>query len=75
MAADYDVTHSIVRVGAEYQIVDAFAARAGATINADKQFGFSAGAGFAYGSFRFDYAYQFHPELPDSHWLSVGLSF
>ncbi|MBP7892573.1 MAG: hypothetical protein KA063_03435 [Firmicutes bacterium] len=75
VAADYDVTHSIGRVGAEYQIVDTFAARAGATVNADKQFGFTAGAGFAYESFRFDYAYQFHAELPDSHWLSVGFSF
>lgn len=75
LAADYDVTHSIGRVGAEYQIVDAFAARAGATMNADKQFGFTAGAGFAYQSFRFDYAYQFHAKLPDSHWLSLGFVF
>ncbi len=75
LAADYDVTHSTGRVGAEYRIVDAFAARAGATMNADKQYGFTAGAGFAYESFRIDYAYQFHAELPDSHWLSLGFSF
>ncbi len=75
VAADYDVTHSTGRVGAEYQIIDAFAARAGATINADKQYGFTAGAGFAYGSLRIDYAYQFHAELPDSHWVSLGFSF
>lgn len=75
LAADYDITHSTGRVGAEYQIIDAFAARAGATMNADKQYGFTAGAGFALGSFRVDYAYQFHAELPDSHWLSLGLSF
>jgi hypothetical protein len=62
-------------VGAEYQIVDAFAARAGATVNADKQWGFTAGAGFALAGFRVDYAYQFHTELPDSHWVSLGYSF
>jgi len=75
VAADYDVTHSVGRLGAEYQITDVFAARAGASANADKQFGFTAGAGLAYQSFRFDYAYQFHPELPDTHWLSLGFSF
>lgn len=75
LAADYDVTHSEGRVGAEYRIADAFAARAGATMNADKKFGFSAGAGFAVQSFRIDYAYQFHADLPDSHWLSLGFSF
>ena len=45
LAADYDITHSAGRVGAEYQIIDAFAARVGATVNADKQWGFTAGAG------------------------------
>ncbi len=75
LAADYDITHSTGRVGAEYQIVDSFAARAGAIMNADKQYGFTAGAGFALGSFRVDYAYQFHSALPDSHWVSLGFSF
>ncbi len=75
LAADYDITHSTGRLGAEYQIIEAFAVRAGATANADKQYGFTAGAGFALGSLRVDYAYQFHAELPDSHWLSLGFSF
>ena len=75
LAADYDITHSIGRVGAEYRIVDAFAARAGATVNADRQWGFTAGAGFALANLRVDYAYQFHAELPDSHWISLGFSF
>ena len=75
VAADYDITHSIGRVGVEYQIIDAFAARAGATMDADKQWGFTAGAGFALAGFRVDYAYQFHTELPDSHWVSLGYSF
>ena len=75
LAADYDVTHSTGRVGAEYQIIDAFAARVGAMVNADKQWGFTAGAGFALAGFRVDYAYQFHAELPDSHWISLGYSF
>jgi hypothetical protein len=76
VAADFDITNLTGRLGAEYQVIPMVALRAGANINADKAFGFSAGAGFAIHGVRIDYAYQFHPgELPDSHWISLGFSF
>ncbi len=76
VAADFDMTAQVAKVGAEYQIVPAVALRGGVNINPEVAVGFSAGVGFALGGFTLDYAYQFHPsELPDSHWLSLGFSF
>lgn len=76
VAADFDITGLVAKVGAEYQLIPAVALRAGVNVDSEKAVGFSAGAGFTFAGFTLDYAYQFHPsELPDSHWLSLGYSF
>ena len=76
VAADFDITGSTGKVGAEYWLVPSVAVRAGANVNAEGEFGFAAGAGFEVGGFTIDYAYQFNPGyLPDTHWLSLGFSF
>ena len=76
VAADFDMTALVAKVGAEYQVVPAVALRGGVNVDSEMAVGFTAGVGFALGGFTIDYAYQFHPsELPDSHWLSLGYSF
>lgn len=75
IAADYDITHKTVHAGAEYEIIPAFTARAGGMVTTDGKYGFAAGAGFVFSGIHVDYAYQFHADLPDAHWLSLGFSF
>ncbi len=75
VAADFDVTNATGHVGAEYLIMPELAVRAGGIFAGDGNMRLTAGAGFSYQNFRIDYAYQTHRVLPDSHWLSLGMSF
>jgi len=75
VAADFDITSTKGHVGVEYQVIPALAVRAGGAFAEDGDMRFSAGAGFSIQNFTIDYAYQMHTALPDSHWLSLGVSF
>ena len=75
VAADFDISNATGHVGAEYKIMPQFAVRAGGVFAEDGDMRFTAGAGFSVQNFQIDYAYQGHTALPDSHWLSLGMSF
>ena len=74
LAADLGYASGLTaRVGAEYRF-RSFAVRAGGVL-CGGDVSVTAGAGFAMQSFRVDYAYQTHKVLPDSHRLSLSMSF
>jgi hypothetical protein len=74
LAADVGLASGLTaRVGAEYQLRN-FAVRAGGVLSGG-DVSITAGAGFAMQSFSVDYAYQTHKVLPDSHRLSLSMSF
>jgi len=74
LAADLGYASGLLaRVGAEYRF-RSFVVRAGGVLSGG-DVSVTAGAGFAIQSFRVDYAYQTHKILPDSHRLSLSLSF
>ncbi|HAI85785.1 MAG TPA: hypothetical protein DCL63_02200, partial [Firmicutes bacterium] len=74
LAADVGYASGLTaRVGAEYQLRN-FAVRAGGVLSGG-DVSVTAGAGFAMQNFCVDYAYQTHKVLPDSHRLSLSMSF
>ena len=74
LAADVGYASGLTaRVGAEYQLRN-FAVRAGGALSGG-DVSVTAGAGFAMQNFCVDYAYQTHKVLPDSHRLSLSMSF
>ncbi|NLJ61169.1 MAG: UPF0164 family protein [Firmicutes bacterium] len=75
VALDFNITNTTGHVGAEYLIIPEVAVRAGGIFTENGNTRLTAGAGFSYQDFRVDYAYQTHQALPDSHWLSLGISF
>ncbi len=75
VALDFNVTNTTGHLGAEYLIIPQVALRGGGILAGDGSTRFTAGAGFSHRNFKIDYAYQTHSVLPDSHWLSLGLSF
>ncbi|MDI7247748.1 MAG: PorV/PorQ family protein [Bacillota bacterium] len=72
LAFDYE-TNGTAHVGGEY-ILSMFALRAGAALR-EGQSWLTAGLGVKSGVFRFDYAYQTHETLDDTHRLSVTVNF
>jgi len=72
VAADYD-TSGAFHLGGEY-LLSPFALRAGAVFQ-EGHMSFTAGLGFKYQMFQFDYAYQTHETLQDMHRLSIGIKF
>jgi comEA protein len=68
-----DVKYPIaIRFGAEYELLDMIALRAGIGNNPST---FSAGVGIRYSLFEFDYALSTHQDLGMTHQLSVAISF
>jgi hypothetical protein len=74
VAGDYD-TSGMGHVGAEFAVTSFLSVRAGAMVGTEGETGFSLGAGVNFKNFKLDYAYQTHNDLPDNHWVSLGMTF